>query len=255
MRVMKVLLMAVLVVGLLGAGKVKVGDEAFVACKLLPVHQEASAYSPKVAQLNFGQPAHITGVVNAVAGGKEEAAWYKVDVNGKQGFVPARCLVSSGMLQRQDPNMALSKAQTKPNEVAGKGFSQTEEGDLTAMKGATGSAKSGNANYAAIDTILDGPAQFEPCSAYEPFRKGGGLVEFKGMTPTGESSVSTSAAPRQAGMAPVKEESSAVEISPDAFDKKPAKKSAEPAAKEESSVVEISPDVFKDEPRRKGNVQ
>ncbi len=250
MRAIKVLLVAVLIVGLLGAGKVKVGDEAFVACKLLPVHQEASAYSPKVAQLNFGQKANILGALNVTSGGKEEAAWYKVDVNGQQGFVPARCLVSASMLQRQDPNMALAKAQNKPNEVAGKGFSETEDYDLTAMRGVAGSAKSGSANYAAIDSILNGPAQYEPFSAYEPFRHGGGLVEFKGAA-TGESSPAVPA-PVQANMMPQKEQSSVVEISPEAFDKKAEKKSAQPTSKEDSSVVEISPDVFKNEPARKG---
>ena len=135
--------------------------------------------------LEFGYPANVVGNVKAAspAGGKKErqpeAVWFKIDVDGKEGYVPARCLVNERMLRRQDPNRALGKAQQQPQTVAGKGFSETEDGDLTVMKGMGGSAHAtGGANYSAIDRILSQPAQYDPKSAYVEFRKDGQLAEF-----------------------------------------------------------------------------
>jgi hypothetical protein len=168
------------------AGKqLTVGDQAYVSCRHLPVHKEPSALSPIVIMLEFGCPASVVGEVNAAspAGGKKErepeAVWFKINVDGKEGYVPVRCMVNEKMLRRQDPGRALGKAQQQPQTVAGKGFSETEEGDLTVMKGMGGSAHaSGGANYSAIDQVLSQPAQYDPKNAYVEFRKDGALAEF-----------------------------------------------------------------------------
>ena len=149
----------------------------------MPVHESPSGFSNVEFVADFGTPVKIVGSVNmvkkagATAKGEQEPDWYKVEAGGKEGYAPARCVVSGQVLQRQDPTRALQKAQGAP-QVAGKGFSQTEEGDLNALKGMAGSAGSGSANYAAIDAILKAPAQYDPKNAYQDFRQEGRLAEF-----------------------------------------------------------------------------
>jgi len=178
----------------------EIGDTCYVSSRRLPLHQSPNGYSQVLGMLNFGAPATVTSVVVPVAAPDEsskgkgkkgakapkaEPAWLKVqavDASGsqKEGYVPARCMVTERMLNRQDPNRALSKVQNRASEGAGKGFSETEEGDLQALKGMGGQAQaSGAGDHAAMDTLLAAPAEYDPKDAYADFRQQGGLAEFR----------------------------------------------------------------------------
>ena len=106
-------------------------------------------------------------------------AWAKVQAGDKTGFISFRCLVDKDVLEKQDPTKALRKAQKQDVLRAGKGFSEQEDGDLVAMKGAVGKAKAGDANYKAIDEILSQPTEYNRKDVYKNFRKEGNLGEFK----------------------------------------------------------------------------
>ena len=153
----------------------KAGDVLYVSVRHLPVHQRPTGYSAVVGMLNFGAE---TSIVEGTPEG-DVPGWAGVRSGGVSGYVPASALVSQHMLERQDPKGALAKSKTGAANVAGKGFSETEEGDLTAVKGLGGSKVAGNgADYAAMDAILAQPVEYNPKDAYAAFRQEGKLGEF-----------------------------------------------------------------------------
>ena len=58
-------------------------------------------------------------------------------------------------------------------------FSEEEEGDLVAMRGAGGEAKGGKANYERLDKLLKKAPEYNPQPVLEEFRRSGQLGEFK----------------------------------------------------------------------------
>jgi hypothetical protein len=167
-----------------------IGDTLFVCSRQLPVHQGPSAFSPCVSTLQFGAPVKVTSLAAPVASedGKrsrrksaQQPVWAKISAGSFEGYVPVRCLVTQNVLNRQDPNQAIAKAQSKASDNAGKGFSETESGDLNTLKGLNSGAKSsGPADRAAMDNILSAPVEYNPAQAYQSFRKEGSLAEFSG---------------------------------------------------------------------------
>jgi hypothetical protein len=170
-----------------GAGS---GDDLYVGCRFVPVHERPSGYSSVAGMIEFGARVKVLELVDLVKNddtespgkrGKrsgENASWARVEAGNLQGYVPTRCLVTARMLRRQDPNKALGKIESKPSEVAGKGFSETEDGDLNALKGMSGQAHTAGADYEGIDRIVKSPAQYDPKDSYVDFRKEGGVGEF-----------------------------------------------------------------------------
>lgn len=188
----------------LAAAAPEIGDTCYVSSRRLPLHQSPNGYSEVLCLLPFGTPATVTSVVVPVAapvpnesakgkgkgkGAKAQtppAAWLKVQAAGedgslKEGYVPARCMVTERILRRQDPDRALTKVQNRKSDGAGKGFSETEEGDLQALKGMGGQAQASGAggDHAGMDALLAAPAEYDPKDAYAEFRQQGGLAEYR----------------------------------------------------------------------------
>ena len=93
--------------------------------------------------------------------------------------MPIRCLVTKEVFKRQAPESALKKATVADLKGGGRGFSEEEEGDLVAMRGAGGEAKGGKANYERLDKLLKKAPEYNPQPVLEEFRRNGQLGEFK----------------------------------------------------------------------------
>ena len=178
-----------------------------MACKYLPLHSEVSGYSQPTALIGFGTPVQVTSFekfikvlivqvddeADSVADGTDDGmfhpekppeyeeipTWANIEVKGQTGYVPIRCLVTKEVFKRQAPESALKNATVADLKGGGRGFSEEEEGDLVAMRGAGGEAKGGKANYERLDKLLKKAPEYNPQPVLEEFRKNGQLGEFK----------------------------------------------------------------------------
>jgi hypothetical protein len=174
-----------------------------MACRYLPLHDDLSGYSQPSALVGFGTPVQVTsfekfikviivqeecdeyeqtcddqGTENSPEY-KEVPTWANIEVKDKTGYVPIRCLVTKEVFKRQAPESALKKATVADLKGGSRGFSEEEEGDLVAMRGAGGKAKGGKANYERLDKLLKKAPEYNPQPALEEFRRNGQLGEFK----------------------------------------------------------------------------
>ena len=178
-----------------------------MACKYLPLHSEVSGYSQPTALVGFGTPVQVTSFekfikvliiqpddeADSAADGTDDGmfhpekppeyeeipTWANIEVKGQTGHVPVRCLVTKEVFKRQAPESALKKATVADLKGGSRGFSEEEEGDLVAMRGAGGEAKGGKANYERLDKLLKKAPEYNPQPVLEEFRRSGQLGEFK----------------------------------------------------------------------------
>ena len=178
-----------------------------MACKHLPLHSEVSGYSQPTALIGFGTPVQVTSFekfikvlivqsddeADDIADGTDDGmfhpekppeyeeipTWANIEVKGQTGYVPIRCLVTKEVFKRQAPESALKKATVADLKGGSRGFSEEEEGDLVAMRGAGGAAKGGKANYERLDKLLKKAPEYNPQPVLEEFRRSGQLGEFK----------------------------------------------------------------------------
>ena len=178
-----------------------------MACRYLPLHAELSGYSQPSALVGFGTPVQVTSFekfikvliiqpddeADSSADGTDDGmlkpekppeyeeipTWANIEVKGQTGYVPIRCLVTKEVFKRQAPESALKKATVADLKGGSRGFSEEEEGDLVAMRGAGGEAKGGKANYERLDKLLKKAPEYNPQPVLEEFRRSGQLGEFK----------------------------------------------------------------------------
>jgi hypothetical protein len=172
------------------------------ACKVLPLHSELSGYSSPKALIGFGTPVDVNSFEKFIKilivqeecdptidecalepekppEYEEIPTWANVDVLSQSGYVPLRCLVTKDVFKRQAPASALKKATVAELKGGSRGFSEEEDGDLVAMRGAGGKAQGGKANYQRLDKILKQAPEYNPQPVLLEFRKQGMLGEFK----------------------------------------------------------------------------
>ena len=178
-----------------------------MACKYLPLHAEVSGFSQPTALVGFGTPVQVTSFekcikvliiqaddeADSAADGTDDGefhpekppeyeevpTWANIEVKGQTGYVPIRCLVTKEVFKRQAPEAALKNATVADLKGGSRGFSEEEEGDLVAMRGAGGEAKGGKANYERLDKLLKKAPEYNPQPVLEEFRRNGQLGEFK----------------------------------------------------------------------------
>ncbi len=193
---------------LLAFERVKPGNTMYVACKNLYVHSLPTAFSNIVGTLNFGSNVMVKGLektfelpdsdfsskkklierekkdakdnerlVNKIDPFEyTRAAWIKIDNNK---YVSNSCLVSKSNLKDQDEKIAQNKVDKLASSKAKRNFSEEEEGDMTAMRGAAGKAKGGPADYKRIEQFINSSQGKVNFSLMTQFRKNGFLGEFK----------------------------------------------------------------------------
>ena len=186
--------------------KLAIGQTVFVACKNINLMKEASSFSPVLSSLTFGDQVTVLELkgefelpdsdfsskvkleaqLQMAAGDGEpaavqaedytRAAWVKI----KQGqFVSAACLVSEENFSEQTMEKAEKKVAQLSSGTAKRNFSEEEDGDMRAMRGAAGKAKGGTADFLKIDSLITENQGLTNLSTLKDFRKSGRLGEFK----------------------------------------------------------------------------
>ena len=187
--------------------KLAKGQNAFIACKTVNAHTNPSTLSPISAVLNFGDKVTVRQLANifelpdsdyqsraklkeandrARKQGKTpkaiqktdytRAAWIKI---GTQKFLPASCLVGKKLFNEQTLEIAKEKVIAVITKKAKRNFSEEEEGDLRAMRGAAGKAVGGKADFATIDKLIANAQGQVDSNVQKAFREAGRLGEFK----------------------------------------------------------------------------
>jgi len=183
------------------------GQSAFIACKTVTVHSNPSALSPITANLGFGDTVKIMAFAEVFAlpdsdyqsrtkleqanararkQGKTPPAITKNDYTrpawvqiGSKQYLPATCLVGDALFKEQTLEAAEEKVAAVITKKARRNFSEEEDGDLRAMRGAAGKAVGGKADFATIDKLIKtAQGQLDP-AAQKAFREAGRLGEFK----------------------------------------------------------------------------
>ena len=132
------------------------GQQWAVACKSLPVHSNASAFSSVIGKLNFGSVVVINDLTqkytlpdsqqqtssgDATSEPTTKFAWATITAGGLSGFVPMSCLVNGNLAKGPYENPAdLFKKPVSMAGVSDRGFSRKEKGDQVAMRGMSGAS-------------------------------------------------------------------------------------------------------------------
>ena len=187
--------------------QIKKGQTVVVACKKAVIHSQPTGLSSVIGEALFGKELKITaleglfelpnsdfssksrlenqasvqqsgdsGVDKITPEQYTRASWIGV---GDSRFISGSCVVSKALFESQSIERAKEKVK-KLNIAKGKrNFSEDEEGELRAMRGAAGTAIAGRADFKLTDkhiTAAQGAFNLEDLSA---FRREGRLGEFR----------------------------------------------------------------------------
>ena len=145
------------------------GQQWAVACKVLPIHSEASAFSNVKGQLTFGNTVVIKNLTKkfvlpdsqqgpASGGGtmsepQAKFSWAEVSTANLSGFVPMSCLVNGALAQGPYENPAdLFQKPVSVGNISDRGFSKKEKGDQVAMRGMSGKSEVQECDEATISS-------------------------------------------------------------------------------------------------------
>ena len=178
--------------------KIAVGERFIVACESAAIHNSPSAFSKGAGNVNFGDQISVTELAEGFElPDSDYSSEYVLSENyfkevepeeytryawvgiGDGRFISNSCLVRGENFK----NETFEKAEEKVKKIASgkgkKGFSQEEDGDLKAMKGAAGAAKGGRANFPKIDELIEQSQGATGRAELKLFRENGKLGEFK----------------------------------------------------------------------------
>jgi len=184
------------------------GDSLVVACKNITIHAKSDAFSGIVGHLKFSDRVTATQLAGLFelpssdyssretlerraqqeadekdidpdpvsAGEYTRASWVQI---GNAKFVSNSCLVTPANFKQQTIENSEKKVNRIASGSAKRGFSEDETGDLTAMRGASGKATGGPADYKKIDRLIDNAQGEIDFAGLKLFRRAGNLGEFK----------------------------------------------------------------------------
>ena len=180
-----------------------VGNTVYNVCMRLPVLEAPDRDAAMIGVMRYGDSAHVASVhgryelpdsdPSSEASQRArlpdrneddlllETLFRRVSWAGLtgKGYASASCLVKQELFPKQQPGLAQEKVATLNSGAGKRGFSEEEEGDLVAMRGAAGKAKRVVPNQTSADGYLEAYfAQYELQDNTE-FRRQGGLAEFK----------------------------------------------------------------------------
>ena len=164
------------------------GEARRISVVNLPLKGAPDGLSTTVTTLRYGDAVNVISAVVADASapvqkgaksGKAQAVnaprWLRVTTAKGEGYVPESSTVTEGQFNKQ----ASGAPQIGDTQAAGKGFSESEDPDLAAVKGAGGSAEVGTANYPALDKIIAQKPLEDEQAKNRDFRQTGKLGEYK----------------------------------------------------------------------------
>mgnify|MGYP006863213821 CR=1 FL=1 len=187
--------------------QINIGDEVYVACERIAAYSRPSVYSRAFKDLRFGSSFTVTGLKHMFAlpstdfssrehleklemdDAKREgrrpkaipeekfmrAAWLQFD----EGYVPASCAASESLFKTQTEREVAKRVESLNLNGTNKNFSEDESGDMTAMRGAAGRTKGGEADYEMIDAFIRSNQGITSTQMLEEFRREGMLGEYK----------------------------------------------------------------------------
>lgn len=161
------------------------GEQVYVGCQQVPLHETADGYSTVKATLRFGTPIVVDNLAATYTDGRGnvQPSWLAIRTHDNQGFMSARCVVDEAMLQSQQPATASQKAaqQAAANLDGGRGFSDDESGGRAGGRGMMGAGTIGSRNMAVVDRAVQNQSGNTDPAADQEFRKEGHLGEFSGL--------------------------------------------------------------------------
>ena len=162
----------------------------------LPLKSAPDGLSTSVGLLSYGEPVTVLSAVrsdfsppaqkpqeekkknkekNKRAAAVASPLWLRVSTTKGEGYVPEGATVTQG----QFTNQSHGNAAVGDVGAAGRGFSESEDADLAAVKGAGGSAEAGSADYAQLDKIVAEKPVEDEQAKHRDFRQTGKLGEYK----------------------------------------------------------------------------
>ena len=187
--------------------KLETGQDVFVACTEVQAHEAMSKFSPILRELDFGQRIKIIELLGKFylpdsdwsSKQKLQEAYnrsVKQNLEAKQvsesdysrhtwakiqdgSFVPTSCLVGEKLFSEQTEDLAEKKVANIITMKAKRNFSDDEQGDMRAMRGAAGKAVGGSANFKMLNLIIEDNFNRVDSVTSREFRKSGHLGEFK----------------------------------------------------------------------------
>lgn len=171
------------------------GEARHISVVNLPLKGAPDGLSTTVTMLKYGDPVTVLSAVFADSsapvqnvGGKSAKSkkakpastvhaprWLRVSTVKGEGYVPEASTVSASQFAAQSSG----GQQVGDTTGAGKGFSESEDPDLAAVKGAGGSADAGTADFAQMDKLVaQQPVEDEQAKTRD-FRQTGKLGEYK----------------------------------------------------------------------------
>lgn len=186
------LLLAGLCITALGAPQ---GEARRISVVNLPLKGAPDGLSTTVTMLKYGDPVTVIGALLAdssappqntggkgAKSGKAKAApavhsprWLRVSTVKGEGYVPENATVTDAQFNKQ----ASGAPQIGDTRAAGKGFSESEDPDLAAVKGAGGGASAGNADFSQLDKVVAAQPIEDEQAKNRDFRQTGKLGEYK----------------------------------------------------------------------------
>ncbi len=139
----------------------KAGETWRVSTETLTLREKPDGLSSAIASLKYNDAAEVVTTCRfAVPFDGDRGKfpekllplWVKVKADGKTGYLPFPSIASEWLMANQDPNETISADGTL---VAKRGFSESEDGELSAMRGAAGSGRAvAMADPAAVTKVL-----------------------------------------------------------------------------------------------------
>ncbi|MDP6853903.1 MAG: hypothetical protein QF598_00220 [Arenicellales bacterium] len=204
-RGLLVVVSAVFLVLSANAEQFYVGNTVYNVCMKLPLLETPDRDAAVIGVMGYGDSAHVASVhgryeLPASDPSSEasqrarlpdrneddlllETLFRRVrwaGLTGK-GYASASCLVKQELFPKQQPGLAQEKVAKLSSKVGKRGFSEEEEGDLVAMRGAAGKAKKKPVAQNQISNAGYLEAFFIAYKSQDntEFRRQGGLGEFK----------------------------------------------------------------------------
>lgn len=180
-----------------------VGNTVYNVCMKLPLFEAPDRDAAVISVMGYGESAHVASVhgkyhlpdsdPSSEASQRArlpdrneddmllETLFRRVSWAGltDKGYASANCLVKPELFARQQPGLAREKVAMLNSGAGKRGFSEEEEGDLVAMRGAAGKAKRAVPNQSSADGYLEVYFTRYELQDNTEFRRQGGLGEFK----------------------------------------------------------------------------
>lgn len=153
-------------------------QQLFVSVREAPLLARPDAFSQPLLTLGYGDVVTVERFVQvaplAISPAPDLPKWVFARHGGVAGYLPLASLASEWLIKNQDQNARLDEMDAA---VARRGFSEEEQADMVAMRGAAGAAVAGRPDYRALDRVLQaGQADQMTAGLAQDLAQNGGIA-------------------------------------------------------------------------------